>query len=357
MRIRVNKIASVTRRLELGYELILTDKISASVGSVIAGRVLNNKTAYNTLEDVHGRMSKLRKGDVIVGALGHRQALHGYEGVVPDALACGDTIQILNLGGVLGRCTSFNPSVGTPFEVEVLGQVMLYPVFQSRKGMPANISMTDLRDYKDLSLDCPVTIVCGACMNSGKTVAASAIISGMANQGLRVGGAKLTGVSLLQDCLVMKDYGAECTMDFTDVGFASTDEGNAALAAKRIFSLLGGEELDAIVVEMGDGIFGSYGVQQILSDPQLAKLVSLVVYCANDPAGAFGGAKELKDRYNIEADIVSGPVTDNLVGARYIEGSLGLVAINARREPQRLAERVLQSLQPALQPPGVSDES
>ena len=154
----------------------------------------------------------------------------------------------------------------------------------------------------------------------------------------------------------MKDYGAECALDFTDVGFASTDEGNAAIAAKRIFHLLGGEELDAIVVEMGDGIFGSYGVQQIMSDPELAKLVSQVVYCANDPAGAFGGVKELQDTYSIDPDIISGPVTDNLVGSRYIEGSLGMVAINARREPQRLAQKVIQNLQLKL-PPGASNES
>ena len=50
-------------------------------------RVCNEKTTYNTLENCEGRMVSLHEGDIVVGVLGHRNALHGYSGVVPHDAA------------------------------------------------------------------------------------------------------------------------------------------------------------------------------------------------------------------------------------------------------------------------------
>ena len=44
------------------------------------GRILNDKSVYNTLENSEGRMVPLKSGDCVAGVLGHRNALHGYEG-------------------------------------------------------------------------------------------------------------------------------------------------------------------------------------------------------------------------------------------------------------------------------------
>ena len=69
-RVTLDKIASVTSRLALDVNAVLGDEIPAESGNVIAARVLNAKSTYNTLEDVHGRMVALHPGDVIAGALG-----------------------------------------------------------------------------------------------------------------------------------------------------------------------------------------------------------------------------------------------------------------------------------------------
>ena len=61
--------------------------------------------------------------DLGVTKLGHRKALRGYSGHLPADLSPGDTIQLLNIGGVLGVCDSANPDVGPPFDCEVLGTV------------------------------------------------------------------------------------------------------------------------------------------------------------------------------------------------------------------------------------------
>lgn len=85
-RLQLDKIASITRNLPLGRWVTVDPEILVEEGSVIVGRIIGEKSVYNTLEDVHGRMSVLHDGDLVVGALGHRNALHGYEGVLPKSV-------------------------------------------------------------------------------------------------------------------------------------------------------------------------------------------------------------------------------------------------------------------------------
>jgi hypothetical protein len=343
MRINADKIASVTRNLKLDRTLTLSPTIRAEHGAVVAGRILGDKSGYNQLEDVHGRMNVIHGDDVIVGALGHRNALHGYEGVLPKKVEQGQVLHVLNLGGVIGECVSHNPEVGTPFEFEVLGQVLVYPEFQSREGQSANIRMGSLQK-EGRNLDCKVIYVAGTCMNAGKTAAACALVRRLSQAGYRVGGAKLTGVSLMRDTLSMRDYGAEVTYDFTDAGVVCTNQDSANEVAHTIFSQLSGRGLDVIVAETGDGIMGDYGVQTILADPALMALAAGFVFCANDPVGVAGGVRHLQSEYGIDADVVTGPATDNNVGVRFVEREVGMKAINARTHSKAFGEHLLKLL-------------
>ena len=74
----VDKVASVTQACGLSHEVRVSADIPAEEGVVVAVEVLTNKSTYNTLELTSGRMAKVQKGDVVVGALGHRKALFGY---------------------------------------------------------------------------------------------------------------------------------------------------------------------------------------------------------------------------------------------------------------------------------------
>lgn len=324
--------------------MTLTSNVRSTQGSVIAAQVLNDKTVYNQLEDVYGRMTTVTAGDIIVGALGNRNALHGYEGRVPERLTAGDQIQLLNLGGVMGRCVSFNHKVGPPFELKVLGQVLTFPEFGSRRGQAANISDGAVTDGS-LAPKVPVVYVMGTCMNAGKTAAASALIKRLRELGLEVAGAKLTGVSLMRDALAMRDRGARWVTDFTDAGAVSTDKSNAVLISKRIFSHLASHGPDVIVAETGDGIMGEYGVQSILADAQLRGLGKAFVFCANDPVGVAGGVNELRVQYGIDVDVISGPATDNEVGLRFVTQHTGIAALNALASPSQLADIVYKKLQ------------
>ena len=328
----------------------MSSDVIAKEGYALACRVLNNKSTYNTLEDPLGRMVRLHEGDIMVGVLGSRNALHGYSGVVPEQLAVGDTIQILNLGGVLGRCTSVNPEVGRPFDVEVLGSVLVFPEFQSREGVPAHIQMNALRDTGALATAnrVPVVFVAGTCMNSGKTLASCHLVRALERKGIIVGACKLTGVALLRDVLEMTDYGAAFGVSFIDAGIPSTTAATAVSTARALVENLIAKGAQVIVAELGDGIMGEYGVQHILRDEVVMSFSRALVLCASDPVGAWGGVEILRERFNLRPQVISGPVTDNAVGTTFIETQLGVPGINARLNSDALGELVFSTIEPFL---------
>ncbi len=335
-RVRVDRIASSTRNARLSPEVTVGTEITSTEGYVLAVRVLTDKAAYNTVEDVHGRMLPLREGDVLAGTLGERRALRGYAGVVPPRIQVGDTIEVLNLGGILGISTSVHPELGPPFQVEVLGAILAFPELGDRVGRPAHIKDGAVPPADRLRLDAPVIYVAGTCMNAGKTVAAAELVRGLSRAGVRVAAAKLTGVSLMRDALMMLDAGAVAAVTFNDGGAASTKAGMTVPLAKGLLNALAAQGPDVVVAELGDGILGEYGVQDILHDPELMGAAAAHVVAAPDPVAAWGASRLYDERFHVPIAALTGPVTDNDVGRDAIRRDLRLPSYNARRDPAGL---------------------
>ncbi len=326
----VDKIASVALANDIGRETRISPEIPCEEGVLVAAEVLNNKSRYNTLELTSGRMAQVKRGDIIVGALGHRKALFGYSGHIPEKLNAGDVIQLLNLGGVLGICDSINPNQGQPFDCRVLGVVLEFPYLGERIGVPARVGTQ--AQTESLPLDVrgvPVVAFAGTCMDSGKTAAACAVISRFRHNGLTVDAFKSTGVALRRDILAMEDAGARHTGIFSDHGIVATTSENAPGLTRKLLHTLAEERPDVIAFELGDGLLGAYGVEAILQDAEIRSALSAVVLCANDPVGAWGGVKLLRDNFEIEPTVVTGPATDNQVGLEIIERRSEVRAVNA----------------------------
>ena len=341
----VDKVASVTQACGLSHEVRVSADIPAEEGVVVVVEVLNNKSTYNTLELTSGRMAKVGKGDIVVGALGHRKALFGYSGHVPESVKPGDIIQMLNIGGVLGICDSVNPDKGKPFDCRVLGVVLHFPYLGERIGVPARAGMSKL-DF-NAKLDTrgvPVVALAGTCMEAGKTAAACAIVSRMRHRGLIVDAFKATGVSLRRDILAMEDAGARRSMIFTDLGVISTTRTTGPALTRTMLTELAAGKPDVIVFELGDGILGTYGVDAILECPDIRAALTGVVLSANDPVAAWGGVKLLRERFSIEPCVVTGPATDNSVGVDIIEKQLGVSAFNALSNGAALGDRVMEAV-------------
>jgi hypothetical protein len=311
----VDKIASVALAADLGQEIRVSSEIPCEEGVLIAVEVLNNKSRYNTLELTSGRMAEVKRGDVVVGALGHRKALFGYSGHLPTVLQPGDVVQLLNLGGVIGICDSINPSHGEPFDCKVLGCVLDFPYLGQRVGVPARVS------NEPLNLDVPLE-----------------------THGVPIVAFKSTGVALRRDILAMEDSGARHVAMFSDFGICATTSKNAPALTRSLLNELADEKPDAIVFELGDGLLGAYGVEAILRDKEIVNVITSLVLCANDPVGAWGGAKLLREEFGIEPTVISGPATDNQVGIDIIKDRSNVAAINAMTHSADLGDLLQESI-------------
>ena len=333
--IEVDKIGSATSPLNLSRSLSVVGKNGAArAGDVVVVRVLTDNATYNMLELPTGRLAKVNPGDLIVGVLGRRRALKGFVGDVPTAVEKGDELHLLNLGGVIGSCSGHHSSLDDAIKVEVIGLAC------NGAGAVRNIADVGLSLREALGPTAPLVVIAGACMNSGKTYAATEIIQQATRAGLRVAAAKLSGIACLRDTLNMADHGAIATASFLDCGLPSTvGVGDLAPVAKAIIARLNESAPDLIVIELGDGILGGYSVESVFADKEFREATATLLFCASDYVGPWGGI-ELFRRRGIKVDLVAGSVTDSKMGEDYIEDEFGVPAANARRNGSKLFEIV-----------------
>lgn len=326
MRIIADKIASVTKNVPLKHTIEMTDTIISAEGYLLAVQALQDKKVYNQLELTSGRLSTIHKGDILVVALGNRRALKGFVGEVPKQLKKNDIIHLLNLGGVAGICTSANTSeVGRPLKVQVLGAVC------DNKKIQLNIQQGRFFSAAPGILgNVPLIVVSGTSMNVGKTSVACEIVKGAFRKGHTVMCAKMAGIAALKDTLNMQDYGAKKTVSMIDAGYTSTVNNNLESIAvtKGAINYLTRYNPDYILIELGDGILGEYGVLEILKDQEFQNHIQAHIGCAYDPVGALKFV-EICKKTKIPLHVISGPVTDNSVGIQFIQNRLHLAGLNA----------------------------
>jgi len=338
----VDKIASSTAHCDIESPITLSPYVVAQHGYVIAVRALDEKDQYDEVECSDGVFRHIREGDVLVGTLGGRQAIKGYSGRVPRHISPGDTLNVLNLGGLIGECTASHPKLGPALPVEVLGAVM---VERNSQWLHARIQEDALEMVHRLDASVPLIAVSGTAMDTGKTEAACRVVEGLTESGLRVGAAKLTGASLMRDVRRMREHGATAVSTFTDAGIACTVEDAITPIAKGVIQHLNAtEDLDVIVAEMGDGFVGYYGVDDLMTDMELQSFIEAHVVAATDLAGAWAAEQTFRERYHTDITAITGPVTDNDVGRRYIKQRLGVTALNALQQSTGLVDEVVDAL-------------
>jgi hypothetical protein len=329
----IDAFASVTARLELGNPIELARDVVCEPGTVVAVRALAENPLYPDLETVDGSFVKVTPGMIIAGALGSRQALRGFVGYTPYKLSAGDRLHLLNLGGVIGRCIGGHKDLGDAIPVEVLGCV-------ARGRRILSIKEGALPEAPVLGRIKPIVLVLGSCMNVGKTAATTELVKRFAADGLKVGAAKVSGVAALRDTRKMKLAGATRVYNFVDCGYPSTvDAHDVGEIARRIAARLDADNVDLIIMELGDGILGHYKVDTVLRDPSIMANVAAIVFCAGDLVAAWGG-KEILSGLGVSIDVVCGPATDNVAGTSYLENALGLPAANALTETDKLHDLV-----------------
>lgn len=340
-KVKIDKIASVVCRMKLSRVLEVTPYMEARSGHAVVVRVLPEGKSKQELELADGRMIRVFGGDILVGALGRRRALRGFVGDVPDSIQVGDQLAVLNRGGVIGANTARDPGSEGPLPCEVVGM----PVLDGTIPNIRDFAIPEVSSLAGRKIP-PVVIVSGTSMQSGKTSFLAEIIQALTKKGLSVAAGKLTGVACLRDLLSMQDNGAVRTASFQDAGFPSTagmDVATLVATSKAVIAHLAETAPELILLELGDGLVGDYGVIDVLMDREIRDTIQVHAFCANDLAGAWGGQRYLAE-HGFGIDLFSGPVTDNRVGIDYLEAEFNVPAVNACRHPARTAETVLNLL-------------
>ncbi len=336
-------VSSVAARLELERPLRTAEVPNPKPGDVVVARVEEVNPVYPTLELGDGSEVHLRPGMVIVGALGTRRALHGFSGVVPNPLFVGQSIQLLNKGGVIGDCTAFHRDLEWPTLLTYLGTVV-----EGERAVNLKDAALPLAEGPLPAV--PLVMVLGTCMNAGKTTVCRTIIDSFARRGFRVHAGKVAGVACRRDVNVMQKAGAAKVISFQDFGYSSSaDVPSLVPVARSIVHYLADPKPDFVVLEMGDGIIGGYNVASLFSDAELFSRQVCMIVCANDLMGTWGALEWMRMAGYPASEhsvLVSGKVTDSCEGVKFIENNWHVAAANPFDSAGKLASFVLKSLRP-----------
>jgi hypothetical protein len=181
-------------------------------------------------------------------------------------------------------------------------------------------------------------------MNSGKSFAATATVKTLTQLGYNVRATKITGTASLKDVLSMSDAGAEKFSDFTFLGHPSTymlDKSTILDIYNKLDLKYANKPSNYWVVELADGIV-QRETAMLLSSPEFKDRIHKIVFCAGDALGAIGGKRLLKDKYGIQADMISGVCTATPLHIREIRSFTKLpILVSAKPEASQVARELL----------------
>ena len=318
MKVKLNYISSAVRRLNLDYEVEISNTIVIEEGAVLVGKVLSDTDKVNALEDRNGIIHKLVAGDIIPGVLCKRRAMKELSGDIPKQLYVGDNLHLINDAGMFGHLRGFEPTYGMPIEVTILGSII-------RQGKQINTKDAGLESPEELDLQAPLIAVVGTSMDIGKTTTACKIVKHFINRGLKVAYAKLTGIAYLGELKPLIDSGAEPVMDFLDGGLPSSFgcQEQVIKAAFSILAELNKSKPNFIVVEFGNSILGQANVSTLLQNATIQNHIKATIVVASNTVDAWG-AKEIMNQYGVPITTMTGPLANNSATADFIEEMLGI---------------------------------
>lgn len=320
-KIKIDKIPSIFRRVNLPNEVYLDRKIPAEEGVFIIVKAMENIDKNNVLEFIGGRLGKLIEGDIIPAVLGYRKAPVEFAGIVPKKVKAGDELFLLCESGLVGELMGVYEDWGKPMKVKVLGALV------DEKGKHLNLKNYKLANIKPIKKTIPLICMLSTRMDSGKTMMGCRIAHHLKIAGKKVAAVKVSGVAFTQDPYKFRDHGADPVFDFVDMGLPSTCNGNAQSVVESAENLINHAKQtdpDLIILEFGEAILGEYHNMDILSS-EIKKDIGFVIMAANDLTGIYG-ARELLNEVNIEIDLVTGSVANSHLGVELIKKYFNLPA-------------------------------
>ncbi|MBA2243767.1 MAG: DUF1611 domain-containing protein [Gemmatimonadetes bacterium] len=313
-----SKTAFTARRVPpFAMQTLVSGAVRPRTGDLVLARV-DRLRQHSRLELPSGRKASLHVGDEIIIAYADRYATDQFEAHVPPDL--GPT-NLVASGGVASRMLSRSSEVLNATEITPIGLI------GGERGTPLNVADFALQPVTP-SRERPRTIsVIGTAMNAGKTTTICSLVQGLSRADCLPGTTKVTGTGSGGDYWVMIDAGACMTLDFTDVGLASTYRIPMNVLERKMAELV--DHLTAagcgvILVEIADGLFQQETSRLIQSDA-FRSYIDGVLFAAGDAMGAAAGVARLQ-ALEIEVIGVSGRLTGSPLATREAAAACGVPA-------------------------------
>ena len=292
-----------------------------ATGDYVLCEVLGRPGPLYYIERPSGRMCQVFDGDHIVGAFGVRAAtlegVGGWQDVGEDG-----ALHALTSAGLLGKATSVSPMLPSLMELSYQGHLTREAKLTMKSFCPT---------IETQALNMPVILLIGTSMSSGKTTSGRMIVHELAQMGLKVAAAKLTGAARFRDMLSWKDAGADSVFDFVDVGLPSTvcppDEFAGLL--EQLLSKIANTGADVLVAEAGASPLEPYNGQVAME--MIDRHVKMLVLSASDPYAVLG----VQHAFSRKPDLVCGPASNTDAAIELVGKLCGVPALNLMRRRSR----------------------
>jgi molybdopterin-guanine dinucleotide biosynthesis protein len=271
--------------------------------------------SHYPFEIANGRLVDAVAGDLVVGALGKRAATLEVVGDWGSAGATGE-MHALTGAGLFGLATSLSTWLRPLTPIVYRGHVT--------RG-DRKLNMRDfVRELPPAMPRAPMILLIGTSMSAGKTTTARVVVRMLAERGLQVLAAKLTGAARYRDILSCLDVGAEHVLDFVDAGLPSTvcPESVYAPALEQLLARMAALDPDVIVAEAGASPLEPYNGTVVYR--RIADRVKLCILCASDPYAVLG----VQDAFQLKPDLVAGPAANTTAAVELVARLTGVRALN-----------------------------
>ncbi len=310
-----------TRRVNRSrVKALVGGDLQPQVGDLVLARI-EQLGHHCNLQLVDGRRRRLFIGDLVILAYANRNACEQFEAEVPQSLA---SCHMVAGGGIAARALSWHDRiVKGPTTIQPLGLLV------DAHGRRINVGDFALPSAAPLHTVPPLFAVLGTAMDAGKTETAAHLVRGLKSTGRRTGYIKITGTGAGGDTWLLHDAGADQVLDFTDAGLPSTYRTPIARienAMELLISHMASDGIDAIVMEVADGIYQQETAQLVRSST-FARRVSGIVLAARDAMGASAGIRALSEQSR-PVLALSGLLSASPLQRREAQVALGIDSFN-----------------------------
>jgi|GEM_PF-201301 len=314
-RLRKVKRAFSTRRVPpSAMKTLITDMVRPLTGDLVLARV-DEIWNHRKLELTDGRRALMFPGDEIVVCYGNRYAPDQFEGIVPSDLSPCDLVAA---GGIAACELVRHQRMKPPTKITPLGLIA------DAEGRRLNVLDFRLDAPEDRPV-LPALLALGTSMNAGKTLTSTSMVRGFKRAGMKVAALKITGTGAGGDMWIVRDAGADFTLDFTDAGYASTyltPIDDIVALTYRLMNHATRQGAQVAVIEIADGLH-QLETSQLIRRQEILDLAVGTMFASYDAMGAVQGVSELREAGH---DILglSGQLGRAPLGVREAEAATGL---------------------------------